>query len=356
MPSIINEYNCGNRFVLVKREIIVSKNEIYVDEIGECLQISPEDFVSKLNDGDVLYINSYGKVKRVYESETQSIDLMLTIHCNSNCIMCPISEGARQSNEEGYFDYLVSLIDVLPANIEHICITGGEPTLLGERLFVIINKLVRKFPYAEYQMLTNGRSCGNSKLCKQMVNALPKSTLYGIPLHAGNASLYDTISQVVGSFGQVCQGIKNLVRNGAKVEIRIVVSKLNFKEMEELAEYIIANFKGIYCVTFMGIETMGNAIKNYEKIWIDYDKATESFELAIEKLIDRGIDVLIYNYPLCCLSKRYWMLSRRSITPYKVRYYKECDLCEVKSCCSGIFSSTFSVSNIKINPVVKNND
>ena len=159
-----------------------------------------------------------------------------------------------------------------------------------------------------------------------------------------------------GSYEQVIQGIRNLVSNGAKVEIRVVVSKMNAGNMNQLAEFIARNLKGIYCVTFMGIETMGNAVKNYKKIWIDYSKATESFEEATEILINNGIDVMIYNYPLCCMKPRYWALARRSITPHKVRYYKECDACEVKECCSGIFNSTFSVADIRVNPVRNCND
>lgn len=277
---------------------------------------------------------------------------MMTIHCNSNCVMCPISEGARQSNEDGYYEYLIALIDALPEEIEHICITGGEPTLIGNKLFEIIKKLTKKFPNAEYQMLTNGRSCANYDLCKKLASLLPPRTLFGIPLHAGSAILYDSIAQVNQGFEQAVQGVKNLVREGALVEIRVVVSKMNASKMNELAEFILHNFKGIYCVTFMGIETMGNAVKNLNDVWIDYEDATHSIENSIDLLVRNGVDVMLYNFPLCCIEKKYWMLARRSITPYKVRYYKECDTCKVKEGCCGFFNSTFKVVEKKVKPVM----
>ena len=169
MQSTINEYSYGSRFVLITKSHLSTGNELYIDELGKKLIVSSDSFISSLRENDVIYIYNYGKVARVYEAESRNIDLMLTIHCNSNCIMCPISEGSRQSEEDGYFEYLNALIDILPSNVEHICITGGEPTLLRDNLFIIIEKLARKYPFAEYQMLTNGRSCGNLSCARKLL-------------------------------------------------------------------------------------------------------------------------------------------------------------------------------------------
>lgn len=351
MQFKLNDYVYGSRLILISEESICATGEFYIPELERSFKVSNEDELFNLVPNDVVYINEYGKVQRIYENRSRSLDLMLTIHCNSNCIMCPISEGARRTNENGYYDWLLELIDVLPENIEHVCITGGEPTLIGEKLFILIDKLTKKLANAEYQFLTNGRSCANLELCKKVINHMPLYTLYGVPLHAHNYILHDKIAQVDGAFNQTVQGIKNLVQNGAHVEVRVVVSKMNATILESLAVFIAQNLQGISCVTFMGIETMGNAIKNYEKIWIDYDVATSFIEKAIDILMGNGIDVMIYNYPLCLISKKYWLLSRRSITEYKVRYYEKCNLCSVKEVCSGIFKSTFNVAKPNVKPV-----
>lgn len=350
MQATLIDYTEANRFIVVETDTF-RDNSVYIRDLNKEYMISNTDIIKNSHEGDVFFITNSGRIRRVYESNTRSIDLMMTIHCNSNCIMCPISESARQSKEDGYYEYLSALIDALPQSVEHICITGGEPTLLGDKLFYIINLLTRKFPNAEYQLLTNGRSCANKAFCERIVKSLPDCTLYGVPLHAGNSELYDSIVQVHQGFEQVVQGIRNLVRCGANVEIRVVVSKQNALYMDELAEFILHNFWGIYCVTFMGIETMGNALKNLDAIWIEYEVATGTFENAMNMLVENGIDVMIYNYPLCCIDKKYWMLARRSITPYKVRYYEVCNQCEVKDRCSGFFQSTFKVVNTKIKPV-----
>ena len=352
MQFKLNGYSHGDRFVLVSQINLCSTGEFYIPEIDKRFMASNKESFFALKPFDVVYINSYGKLQRVYENQTHSIDLMMTIHCNSNCIMCPISEGARQSDEYGYFEWLLTLIDVLPVNVEHICITGGEPTLIGDRIFVIIDKLVKKFYNAEFQFLTNGRSCADPELCRRIVQALPSHTLYGIPLHSGNKEVHDRIAQVDGAFEQVISGIKNLLSNGARVELRIVVSKMNVDTLLDEACFIVNNLKGIFCVTFMGIEAMGNAVKNYDKVWIDYHIATSYFEKAIDKLVASDVDVMIYNFPLCSINERYWLLARRSITERKVRYFDECQTCSVKEACSGFFESTFNVVKPSVRPVV----
>ena len=350
------DYSYGNRFVLVDQRNISSDGRFYIQEINQKFCVSSKEKLFKLRSYDVVYINSYGKVQRVYENQTRSIDLMMTIHCNSNCLMCPISEGARKSDESGYFEWLLTLIDFLPETIEHICITGGEPTLIGDKLFVVLDKLVSKFRNAEFQFLTNGRSCADYKLCRRIVQALPKNTLYGIPVHSGNKDLYDRIAQVEGAFEQVVCGIKNLINNGARVEVRIVVSKMNIESLSNEASFIVDNLKGIFCVTFMGLETMGNAVKNYDEVWIDYHIATSFFEKAIDILVGNGVDVMIFNYPLCCINEKYWLLARRSITEHKLRYFNECKNCSVKEACSGFFESTFNVAKLTVRPVVISDD
>lgn len=158
------DYFHGNRFVLVDQFNIYSDGRFYIREIDQIFRVTNKESLFKLKPYDVIYINSYGKVQRVYEHQTRSIDLMMTIRCNSNCVMCPISEGARRSDERGYFEWLLTLIEFLPETLEHICITGGEPTLIGDKLFVVLDKLVNKFRNAEFQFLTNGRSCADFTL------------------------------------------------------------------------------------------------------------------------------------------------------------------------------------------------
>lgn len=56
---------------------------------------------------------------------------------------------------------------------------------------------------------------------------------------------------------------------------------------------------------------------------------------AIEILVTSGIDVQLYNFPLCAVEHDYWRLAAKSITEYKIRYMEACDECSVKPICGG---------------------
>lgn len=314
----------------------------------ECGDIT---FFEGLKKDDVILIHTNGIVERIYDSADKTSDFMFTAHCNSNCIMCPMSEDSRKTPEEGYLEYILEKIDILPDDVAHICMTGGEPTMIREDFFLVVDKLRSKFQKTDFQLLTNGRSLSDWDFCKRVVDSLPRNTTIGVPLHAGTPRLYDKIAQVDNSYYQALNGIKNLLRLNQIVEVRVVVSKLNVDDMDNLAHVVIKEIPTVERVTFMGLEVMGNCLKNFDTVWMDYHDSFKMIENAIETLCDSGINTYIYNYPLCCVTPKYWLLSKQSITTHKIRYFDECDNCRLKAACGGFFISTKKFTNMKVNPI-----
>ena len=58
---------------------------------------------------------------------------------------------------------------------------------------------------------------------------------------------------------------------------------------------------------------LGNAAVNMESVWLPYQDAFDKSEDAINILLSTGIDVAIYNFPLCVVPKKYWGIYKRSI-------------------------------------------
>ena len=308
-------------------------------------------FFDTLKDNDVICIYSNGVVKKIYDSNSKNIDLLLTSHCNSSCVMCPMSEQSRQADEKGYLSWLKELISILPSDLNRICLTGGEPTMIGDDFIQILDLVRKKFNHASFQLLTNGRSMSDFSFCSKVVEHLPNYTSIGIPLHAGTNALHERIAQVNDSYDQVIQGIKNLLIHNQRVELRVVVSKLNIKDMKNLATLVVDELPQVDNVVFMGLEMMGNAIKNKDYVWLDYIQSFSYLKEPIDILCKAGINVLIYNYPLCAVDEKYWFLTKKSITPSKVRYFEECSFCSVKEACGGFFVSTFKTMDIAIRPI-----
>lgn len=307
---------------------------------------------SAICDEMVLFINLYGFINIVYVPE-QEVDIFVTNKCNSNCIMCPLSEGVRKQTVIGHNKWLWDYIDILPDNVGFINVTGGEPTLAGEFFFDTMELLKEKFQYTEFQMLTNGRTFSDKGIYDRVIEVSPRYMRFSIPVHSSTPAIHDRITKANGSFAQTDIGIKRLLHGGEKVEIRIVVSKYNIDTINETVKYLIDNYPGLWCVTFIGMEMMGNAALNKDLLWLDYEEVFEGIKCAIKELMIRGIDVLIYNLPLCAVEESFWSIAVKSITESKIRYMDDCNMCRVRSICGGFFSSTKEVIKPHVSPILE---
>ena len=267
--------------------------------------------------------------------------------------MCPCSEHFRQKPCDETIEHLCQIAEYIPSDTRFLTITGGEPTLLFTDMFKLLLTLREHFEGTKFFLLTNGRSFSDKVFLKGFLESMPENIRFAIPLYGFDSATHDYITQASGSFNQTVKGLKNLILANCEIEIRIVVSKLNYKHMDQLADFIVKELQGISCVHIMATEMMGAAAKNREDVWLDYAQAFDSSKYAIKTLMKNGIDVELYNFPLCKVDKGYWSLCAKSISDYKIRYGESCDLCEVKSLCGGVFRSTLLLTKMELEPIVE---
>lgn len=326
--------------------------EIYPEKISFSLNDSERELLNTCCDFDVFEIGASGHAYKYYDNSSIDNAILVTNHCNSNCIMCPTAESIRRKNEEYTADELIKLAKHIPNDAPHITITGGEPFLIKEDIFKLLNFLKLQLPNTSFLLLTNGRAFCSKKYVTLFKETAPPDILLGIPIHGFNSQTHDYITRANGSFSQTYCGVKNLLSIGAKVEIRIVVSKLNADFVTDIANLILTEFKTVFCVKFIGLEMTGNAAKNNKSVWIDYPTAFQKSKKAIDILINSGIDVGIYNFPLCAVDKKYWNICEKSISDYKVRFAHECSKCTAKDACGGMFSGTIRMAKEKVKAIL----
>lgn len=330
---------------------IRKEETVFRDADGSRYPLKWECGDEELQTGDVLTIGQDGKISRNYSADSGEVDIFVTNRCNSNCVMCPLSETVRRQEQKYYLRWLWDFIRILPDDVEYINITGGEPTLRKKDFLEILEYLKGKFRYSGFQLLTNGRSLADEMFLKQVLERTPRGMRFAIPLHASREMVHDGITQAKGSFRQTDRGIRNLLKQGQKVEIRVVISRKNIAYLTETAAYIVSNYPRVFCVNFIGMEMMGSAAVRREELWADYPEVFKRSEAAVKILIAHGIDVQLYNFPLCAVKKGYWPLAVKSITDYKVRYMPACDDCRVKEICGGFFASTKHLMKPEVKPV-----
>lgn len=321
--------------------------------ISEISEISDET----LNDGDIIILNDNGEITLVWEANSNQNCILITEECNCRCLMCPQpprkdSHGLNQANQK-----IINLID--PKITKGICLTGGEPSLFPRRFFETLKILNEKFPNTTITILTNGKQFGDFDFTKDFAK-VGRNTVICVSLNADTDYLHDKITRSKGSFNKSVKGIYNLAKFNQKIEIRYVVSKLNYERLESFANFVYRNFPFVMHIAFMGLEISGYAEDNFHKIWVEPIEYKSQLKNAVLELNKRAMNVSIYNIPLCLLSADVWNYSRKSISAWKNEYLTNCQPCtEIVNCC-GIFTTSAyhsqNIEPIKIKKIIVDNE
>ena len=283
--------------------------------------------------------------------EPDDICLYVTEKCNSNCIMCPMSFDSRRRGRSMRGEGVECIFEGIPPDAKHITITGGEPFLEFDYVFRIMEKINEKCPETEVLILSNGRAFSIQALFDRLQSVLTEKYCIAVPIHAASQEIHDVITQSSGSFVQTVSGLKNLSKTCAKIEIRIVGHRLNYKNISQTFMQLASSQIRIDVINLVAMEMSGCAAKNREKIWVEYKEIVLAAEKGIAFAITNGIDVGLYNFPLCSIPERLWGLAKNSITPTKVRFDLSCQECAVKAVCGGLFHSTYMLNLNPINPI-----
>ena len=275
----------------------------------------------------------------------------MTEKCNSNCIMCPISEGTRKRGNAINEEEFVSLINNIDNSIEHIDITGGEPLLEWEKVIALMQYLNENYPSIPVQILTNGRLMCMKSIQTALRSVINERYLFTVPVHGPTSKVHDFISSSPGSFMETLEGLRFLSEANARTEIRIVGSRLNADRITETCKMISSMRLRNSIINIVAMEMTGSAAVNRELIWIDYRELFTKIEEGIIDLIRRGFDVELYNFPLCALPQYVWPLAKNSISIEKIRYSEECNHCNVRNACGGMFYSVKLLDLFTVHPV-----
>jgi His-Xaa-Ser system radical SAM maturase HxsC len=304
--------------------------------------------IEQLNDGDIVSIDGNGIINILYKKNVFHNALLVTARCNCSCIMCP---QPRVNREEDKTPLNLKLISLMDKNTGSLGITGGEPTLIGDKLIDIVAACKERLPKTSLTLLTNGIKLENFDYVKRLVAIQHHDLLIDIPLYADTDTEHNKIIGTRGFFKTI-KGLYNLALFNQKIGIRIVIHRLTYERLPQLAEFIYHNFPFIFHIAFMQMETEGLARENIDVLWIDPHDYNEKLEKAINYLDRRGMNVSIYNAQLCVLPKSLWRYARKSISSWKNIYIDECMACDYKNKCGGLFASSKDIHSSHIRPLM----
>ncbi|MBE1551886.1 His-Xaa-Ser system radical SAM maturase HxsC [Mycobacterium sp. OAS707] len=297
----------------------------------------PDGFAA-LGDGDVVGVYPQsGRVRVLYRRSSRHNFFLVTERCNNYCLMC--SQPPRKVDDGWLLEEIAEALALVDSATPALTFTGGEPLTEWHR-FVGLLELARDLlPDTAVHVLTNGRGFADAEVAKAWAAVGHPKLSAGIPIYAAVDHIHDYVVQAKGAFDQTVLGVLQLKDRGQRVEIRVVLHAITAARLPDTCSWIARNLPFVDHVALMGMEHTGFAIANDDLLWIDPLDYQQQLKAGVEVLAAAGINVSVYNLPLCVLDPSIRPFAVQSISDWKNAYVTECEGCSVRGDCAGFFSS-----------------
>lgn len=294
--------------------------------------------IAELGEGDVLDIHPQsGRVRVLYRRSSSQNFFLVTERCNNYCLMC--SQPPKKVDDGWLIDQIAEALPLVDPATPALTFTGGEP-LLEWRRFIGLLELARDFlPDTAVHVLTNGRAFANPQVTSAWTSVRHPKLSAGIPIYAAVDYIHDYVVQAKGAFDETILGVLRLKDRGQWVEIRNVLHAITAPRLHETCSWIARNLPFVDHVALMGMENTGFALANDDVLWIDPVDYQGQLAAGVDVLSAAGLNVSVYNLPLCVLDPKVRPFAVKSISDWKNTFAEECTRCSVRDECAGFFST-----------------
>jgi His-Xaa-Ser system radical SAM maturase HxsC len=297
----------------------------------------PDGF-AELGEGDVLRIQpETRRVRVLYRRSSRHNALLVTERCNNFCLMC--SQPPKSVDDGWLLDEIADALPLIDSTTPSLTFTGGEPLTEWRRFISLLDLTRDLLPNTAVHVLTNGRGFASPEVASAWAAVDHPNLTAGIPIYAAVDHIHDYVVQAKGAFDQTVLGVLHLKDRGQAVEIRIVLHAITAPRLRETCAWIARNLPFVDHVALMGLENTGFAIANNDLLWIDPVDYSDQLAAGVDVLSTAGVNVSVYNLPLCVLDPSVRPFAVQSISDWKNAYLPECDDCSVRRDCAGFFST-----------------
>ena len=285
--------------------------------------------------GDVLLVHPKERsAQRLIRRNSVHNTILFTERCDQMCAMC--SQPPNEKDYSALFKFYEQAI-LLSDKGTRIGISGGEPTLYMANLLQILENTKAKRPDISFHILTNGQHFTDDMLPSLKYILNDSDVLWGIPLYSQSPATHDEIVGKVGAFEILMNNFYILGSIGAKIELRTVLTAKNALDIPHLARFISKNLPFISVWAIMAMEPIGFAKANRKQLFFDHSVFPEPVTSAIDEATSKGVQVSLYNFPLCTIPDSHRAYCHTSISDWKRKFIEVCKPCSQKNNCGGFF-------------------
>lgn len=246
-------------------------------------------------------------------------DLKVGYSCNNRCKHCVIEDSKNKLISNNIKmdlttqECLNQIDEELKRGIKHLVLTGGEVTLRKD-----FNILLKKCTDNNLGITvqTNGRMLSNDKVIKAINNI--DDIRFIVALHGANSYTHDNITQVKGSFEETCQGIRTMIEHNKLVIIKVVISKINILELEDIVK--LANNLGVKYICFAFPHAQGGARINFNEVMPTYSNIKYILEKVINKSEQMNVNIEFEAVPFCIIPKHMRLVG-------ELKYLRSSSIC-----------------------------
>lgn len=228
------------------------------------------------------------------------VTISITEECPNNCIHCALPD--TKNREKLAPEIVKSTINqVLEMGTTFVIFDGGEPlTYPG------LEDLIR---YVNPEKAITGMFTSGVGLTEERASSLKEAGLYSLTVSFDSAyeDKHDYVRGRKGVFKSAVEAVKNGINAGLLVNIYVVLSRDNVKELEEL--YALASELGVHELSFYEIVPTGRWMDHASEIMTPKDlRKFENFvSVAREKEGPRIFPIPQVMKTTGCMAGRKWL-------------------------------------------------
>lgn len=254
------------------------------------------------------------------------LDLKVGFQCNNRCLFC-VQGNRRYSCPNKSDQEVKEILKKMKKDHDSIVFTGGEPTIRKELVDWV--KYAKKFGYQFIQIQSNGRMFSYKDYCQALIKA--GANEFSPAIHGSNAKIHDFLTQAPGSFKQTTQGIKNLREMDQYILTNSVITRMNYKDLPNLAQLLVNLKVDQFQFAFMHINgIIAKSPQLIKKIVPRYQESIPYIKKGIDIGVRAGIKVMIEAVPYCFM-KGYEKYISEQYIPFTSVVDNEIELADYSS-------------------------
>lgn len=229
------------------------------------------NIIRKMNLQEEDLINDALKKKGFYSENTtyplSSLHFELTSRCNAFCKHCYNNSGTNSNADamtpEKWIDFSEYIVN--KGGVFECLLSGGEPLLLGEKLFDIMDILHDDGTI--FLVMTNGQLLTN-----EVAKQLKKYQYHWLQVSIDGATkeYHDSFRQVNGCWEKAIRGAEAVANNGIPLKIAHCVTPYNLEGIDDMCK--LAYSLGATSIMIGGISLSGRTGINRQFLLTKYER------------------------------------------------------------------------------------